>query len=122
MHLSLAGHVVSCHCQQDLEAAAPLLAPLTISSSSSAAAGSTGSSSSVPSAAGTTAAAVMSQALVAEADRRLVEVLLVAAGRVPGAALPAAELLVGLSVGSGELLLKQLDVLLQVGGAGSSTL
>lgn len=58
----------------------------------------------------------MSHALAAEADRRLVEVLLVAAGRVPGAALPAAELLVGLSAGSGELLLKQLDVLLQVRG------
>jgi hypothetical protein len=47
----------------------------------------------------------------------LVEVLLVAAGRVPGAALPAAELLVGLSVGSGELLLKQLDILLLVGAS-----
>jgi hypothetical protein len=44
-----------------------------------------------------------------------VEVLLVAAGRAPTAALPAAELLVGLSAGSAELLLKQLDVLLQVG-------
>lgn len=56
----------------------------------------------------------MSHALVNKANRRLVEVLLVAAAKVPAAALPAAELLLSLSPGTAELLLKQLDGLLQV--------
>jgi hypothetical protein len=44
------------------------------------------------------------------------DAVMAAAGWVPGAVLPAAELLVGwLSTGPGELLLKQLHVLLQVG-------
>jgi hypothetical protein len=102
--------------QQDLEAAAPLVTSLTLGSSSSSS-----GSNAPPAAAGgsstTAAAAAGSHAvLVGEAGRRLVQVLLVAAGRVPAAALPSAELLLSVSPGCAELLLQQLDLLLQVSG------
>jgi hypothetical protein len=89
---------------QELEAATPLLTSLALSSSSST----------FTAAAPAVGAAAISHALVNEANRRLVDALLVAVAKVPVAALPGAEALLALSPGTAELLLKQLDGLLQV--------